>query len=164
MRHSLATLLLVLAACQGSQPDVDLPAADSPADSPSAAAPTRSDSASAQTQTSIELRTDQSRYRAGGAVALTIVNHSATRYSFNPCTRVIERESNGAWSAIPDEGRMCTMEAWVLEPNATRDATTDLPNPLPPGRYRLTIAFTADGQTPPAAATQASSPPITVEP
>lgn len=158
MRHSLGTLLLVLAACQGSQSDVDLP----PADSPVAAAPTQTDSSSAQT--AIELRTDQSRYRAGGAVALTIVNHSATRYSFNPCTRVIEREANGAWSAIPDEGRMCTMEAWLLEPNATRTATTDLPNPLPPGRYRLTIAFTADGQTPPAAATQAASPPITVEP
>jgi hypothetical protein len=77
---------------------------------------------------------------------------------------VIEREANGAWTKVGDEGRMCTMEAWLLEPNATSTAKTELPNPLPPGRYRIVVALTPEGQTPPATAVQATSPPITIEP
>jgi hypothetical protein len=162
MRVSLTALLLIVAACQSSRAETEPPAAGSPAaDSSAGAAPTQSDSSSAQPV--VELRTDQSRYRAGGQVGLTLVNHSTARYAFNPCTRVIEREANGTWTKIEDEGRVCTMEAWILEPNATSTAKTELPNPLPPGRYRLVIALTPEGQAPPAAAVQAMSPGITVE-
>ncbi|MGH7720337.1 MAG: hypothetical protein ACREON_16020, partial [Gemmatimonadaceae bacterium] len=67
----------------------------------------------------------------------------------------------GAWSAVDESQRICTMEAWILEPNATRTAETELPSSLRAGRYRLVIAFTVEGAS--GGRVRAASAPIQVE-
>jgi hypothetical protein len=96
-------------------------------------------------------------------VALTFENRSAATYTFNACTRTIEHESNGTWTALPDEGRMCTMQAFLLAPHATQTGSTELPTPLPAGRYRIAVRMTLDQATgQPANPVYAISDPITV--
>ena len=112
------------------------PSSDSAAGAPPAAAP----AATIDSAVGIELRTDRESYRAGDNATLTIVNHTRQEWTFNPCTRTLERESGAGWQAVP-EGRMCTMEAWVLAPNAARTASTSFGGSLDAGRYRLAIAF-----------------------
>ncbi len=134
---ALATMILVVGGCRPSAPGSS--AADS-TPTPSASAPsttsTRSDS--------VVLRTDKSQYRAGEKVTLTFENKSARGYAFNPCTRTIEREENGTWTALPDAGRMCTMEAWILDPHGTRTGPTELPSPMAAGRYRVVVRMTVE--------------------
>jgi hypothetical protein len=132
----------------------------------SAAPPTSATGAGASTlarSDSIILRTDKTQYRAGEPVALTFENRSAATYTFNACTRTIEHESNGTWTALPDEGRMCTMQAFLLAPHATQTGSTELPTPLPAGRYRIAVRMTLDQATgQPANPVYAISEPITV--
>lgn len=111
----------------------------------------------------IALRTDSTRYTAGASVGLSIASSAEATYSFNPCTRSIETWAGAAWNAVEEEGRVCTMEAWLIEPGATRTATTELPGSLDAGQYRLVIAFTreADAQSSPERL-GATSPPFTV--
>ena len=108
----------------------------------------------------IELRTDRASYRAGDNATLTIVNHTKEEWSFNPCTRTLERESETTWQAVP-EGRMCTMEAWILAPNATRTAPTSFGGSLDAGRYRLAIAFVSASE-PRGTSVRATSAPVTI--
>jgi len=112
---------------------------------------------------SVVLRTDKTQYGAGEAMTLTLENRSGSSYAFNPCTRAVEREQDGKWTTVPEPGRMCTMEAWILEPRGTRTGPTELPTPLPPGRYRVVVRMTREqpgaGQ---ASAVVAVSEPITV--
>ena len=127
----------------------------SPAPTPTANATVRSDS--------VLLRTDKTQYKAGEKLTLTFENRSAASYAFNPCTRSLEREDAGSWKPMPDEGRMCTMEAWILDPRGTRTGATELPATIAPGRYRVVVRMTVDA----AGGTQASaitavSDPITV--
>lgn len=121
-----------------------------------------SDTTAARTD-SVVLRTDKSQYRAGEAMTLTLENRSGSSYAFNPCTRGIERQEGGSWSPVPEPGRMCTMEAWILDPRGTRSGPTELPTPLSPGRYRVLVRMTREqpggGQ---ASAVVAVSEPITV--
>jgi hypothetical protein len=49
----------------------------------------------------------------------------------------VEREVDGAWRAVEEPGRVCTMEAWLLKPRATRTATTELRAALAAGRHLL---------------------------
>ena len=35
--------------------------------------------------------------------------------------------------------RMCTMELWLLEPQATRSAATEVPAAIPSGTYRVVL-------------------------
>lgn len=152
-RPHLLALSFLLLACRaggaGSAPDdARRPAVDS------ARPPAAGDS--------VELRVDRSEYRGGDTVKVTIVNGSGATYSFNPCTRVVERESEGAWAAVPETGRVCPMIAWLVDPRASREASTTLPSDLQPGRYRLTISLGREGQTPPAARVTATSPAFTV--
>jgi hypothetical protein len=122
---------------------------------PAAPATTRADS--------IVLRTDKAQYHAGEKMTLTLENKSAASYSFNPCTRSLEREDGATWTALPDEGRMCTMEAWLLDAHGIRSGPTELPSPLAPGRYRVVIRLTREqtsGMS--SAAVSAVSDPITV--
>jgi len=129
--------------------------ADTAAPAASAAATVRSDS--------VLLRTDKAQYKAGEKMTLTFENRSASTYAFNPCTRTLEHEEAGAWKAMPDEGRMCTMEAWMLEPRGTRTGATELPATITPGRYRVVVRMTAEapgGAS--ASAITAVSDPITV--
>jgi Bacterial Ig-like domain len=102
------------------------------APSPAAGTPmTRTDS--------VVLRTDKAQYRAGEKMTLTFENKSASSYTFNPCTRSLQREDGSSWTDLPDEGRMCTMEAWILDPHGTRTGPTELPSSLAPGRYRVLV-------------------------
>ena len=137
----------------------------------SAAAPARTDTATpaapagnaAVRSDSVLLRTDKAQYRAGEAMTLTFENRSARSYAFNPCTRSLEREEGGAWKPVPDEGRMCTMEAWILDPRGTRTGPTELPATIAAGRYRVVVRLTVEvAGSAPADAITAVSEPITV--
>lgn len=116
--------------------------------------------AAADSSVAIELRTDRTSYRAGASAMLTIVNHTKREWTFNPCTRTLERESGTGWQVVP-EGRMCTMEAWILEPEATRTAPTSFSASLDAGRYRLVIAFASAGASA-GGSTRATSAPVTI--
>jgi hypothetical protein len=59
---------------------------------------------------------------------------------------------------------MCTMEAWILDPHATRTGPTELPASLTAGRYRVVVRMTVEGAGTPAPAVSAISDPITVAP
>jgi hypothetical protein len=93
-------------------------------------------------------------------MTLTFENRSAGSYAFNPCQRSIEREDGGAWKPVPDEDRMCTMEAWILDPRATRTGTTELPATIAAGRYRVVVRMSVEspGATNASAITAVSDP------
>lgn len=149
---------LAVAACRSGAP------ASGAADSASIPGPIPSANTGATATVksdSVLLRTDKAQYRAGEKVTLTFENKSATKYTFNPCSRSLEREQSGSWVAVPDPGRMCTMEAWVLDAHGTRTGATELDSPLDAGRYRLVVRMTPD--TPTATTSiSAVSDPITV--
>lgn len=126
-------------------------------DSSTASRPAPPTAAAVDSAAAIELRTDRASYRAGDNATLTIVNHTTLEWTFNPCTRTLERESGAAWQVVP-EGRMCTMEAWVLGPKATRTAPTSFGGSLDAGRYRLVIAFASASGT----RVRATSAPVTI--
>jgi len=112
---------------------------------------------------SVVLRTDKAQYHAGEKMTLTLENKGGASYSFNPCTRTLEREDGATWTALPDEGRMCTMQAYLLDAHGTRSGPTELPSPLAPGRYRVVVRLTPEqpaGASSPAVS--AISDPITV--
>ena len=161
-RSSLAGvgLLLVLhAACRpGAQG-----AASGDTAKPSTSADTGKSAASSIARTdSVVLRTDKQQYRSGEQMTLTFENRSASTYAFNPCQRSVERESGGSWSAVPEEGRMCTMEAWILEPHGTRSGPTELPASLAPGRYRVVVRMSVERADGVASSVSALSEPVTV--
>lgn len=131
-----ASLAASLAAC-GSNPPAPPPGDDTTTQAGAEATPADTGP--------IIVRTDRAQYRPGERVALTIVNQAADTFYFNPCTRAVEREDAGGWEPVAEEGRMCTMEAWLLQPGETREAATELPADLAAGRYRLVIAFTIEG-------------------
>lgn len=150
-----------LGACRPSTPgsaaadSASVPAGADSSPASSAAAPSRADS--------VTLRTDKSQYRAGEKITLTFENKGARSYAFNPCSRTLEREENGTWATVPEPDRMCTMEAWILDPHGTRTGPTEVPSPLPAGRYRVAVRMTMDALgSAPAGAVTAVSDPITV--
>lgn len=110
----------------------------------------------------VALTTDRDSYRPGDVMTLTLTNRDSAQYYFNPCPRTLEREVGNAWEPVDEGQRMCTMEAWILDPNGTRTAPAELPGSLQPGRHRVTISLSREGQTPPAQAVQAVSPPFAV--
>ena len=118
----------------------------------------------ADSASGIALNTDASRYKEGARVTLALINRTPFTYVFNPCTRVLEREVDGAWQAVEEPARACTMEASTVAPGMGRGAATDLPAMLAAGRYRLVIALTREGATAPATRLQAISAPIVVGP
>ena len=152
-----------LGACRPSAPAADSTSApsakaDSAPPPPSGSAPdatVRSDS--------VLLKTDKAQYKAGEAIALTFENKSAASYAFNPCQRSVEREEGTAWTTVDEGNRMCTMEAWILDPKGTRTGNTELPTPLPAGRYRVVVRMTVDSPTASGAAISAVSDPIRVQ-
>jgi hypothetical protein len=96
----------------------------------------------------VALTLDRVSYAPGDAVTLTITNTGPAQYYFNPCPRTIERESDGSWTPVDEGQRMCTMEAWILDPNGMRTAPTGLPASLIPERYRIVVLLTPEGQAP----------------
>ena len=129
-------------------------------DSAAGATPAAPPAATVDSSAAIELRTDRTSYRAGDNATLTIVNHTKEEWTFNPCTRTLEREAGTGWQVVP-EGRMCTMEAWILGPNATRTAPTSFGGSLEAGRYRLVIGFSSAGE-PRGTSVRATSAPVTI--
>ncbi len=123
----LATCAL-LAACTAKSPDKG--SADTMA----------SPAATASGGGEIHITTKAPSYVPGAMVGIKIHNATAHQYAFNPCTRSFEREGHGK---VAEAERMCTMEAWLLEPNGTSDATVDLPAGVEPGTYTLSIDFSA---------------------
>ena len=154
MRTGLVAALpraILLAGCQtpprgadSSAPDAEIPGG-SPAPAPRNPSP--ADSA-ASTAGPVVIALDKRTYARGAEVALQITSHATDTLGFNPCTRSIERRSAGRWSEGPDEGRMCTMELWILKPHETRDAKTELDASLAAGEYRIVILFSAQKPTP----------------
>jgi hypothetical protein len=160
MRLVHAIVLAACLACRTTTPGGEEGAASGDSAS-GAGAEAPADTAAAM----VELRTERAQYRPGDRVALTLVNRTEATWSFNPCTRTVERETGGAWAAVAEPGRACTMEAWLLEPRATRAAETELPPSLEGGRYRLVIALIREGSgTPPADRASAASAPFAVSP
>jgi hypothetical protein len=102
------------------------------------------------TGAAVTVRTSEARYAPGAEVRIAIVNHTGARYSFNPCPRTLERSQGGSWEKVEEPGRMCTMEAWLLDPHQTREATTELPSSLEAGTYRMVIDLIEEGSGPPA--------------
>lgn len=95
----------------------------------------------------VTLTTGDTVYGPGASVNLTIVNHSPTQVAFNPCTRTVEQQAGSGWTSLDEPTRVCTMIAWLLEPDSSRTATTELPDSLPAGRYRLRLAFSSQDST-----------------
>lgn len=134
----------------------------------SAKAPAKNESAARSTSAppradSVVLKTDKSEYKAGEKMTLTLENKSAAAFTFNPCTRVVERQDGANWTALPDEGRMCTMQAYMLDAHGTGSGPAELPAAMAPGRYRVVVRLTVEqpavGQP---AAVNAISDPITI--
>ena len=116
----------------------------------SAASPSRTDSVSAPNQgnpvtmsDSVRVTTDKQSYRPGETVKLTIASSATARFTYNPCTRIVERETASGWTAVREE-RICTMVAHLLEPRQTNDEQTEMAEGIEPGRYRLVLQFTDD--------------------
>jgi len=155
-------LLLALAfatACGGSSQRADTTSADSAEPAPPVAQP---DTQMPKIPT-VTIATDRRSYRAGDPVELRVVNETADTFTYNPCMRVVERQSDSTWTEVKEE-RICTMIAHMLEPNARRTERTELGEDLPPGTYRILLRFTPDTPATRAKAVNARSEPITVTP
>lgn len=110
-----------------------------PAQAPPAATPGTTPTP-AMADTSVQLTLDRATYAPGGNVMLTLTNRGQRELGYNACTRIIERESNGAWTAVPEPDRVCTMELRLLDRGQTVKEQTDLPRTTA-GRYRLALNF-----------------------
>ena len=161
-RPSLAGFGLLLAlssACRPGTPG-NVPN-DTAKPSTSAGASTSAASGTVRTD-SVVLRTDKTQYRSGERMTLTFENRSANSYAFNPCQRSVEQEAGGSWTVVPEEGRMCTMEAWTLEPHGTRSGPTELPASLAPGQYRVVVRMSVERADGVASSVSVVSEPVSV--
>ena len=95
-------------------------------------------------------------------MTLTLENKGAAHYTFNPCSRSLERAEGSTWKPVDEPGRMCTMEAWLLDAHATRSGPTELPSPLAPGRYRVVVRLTMERADGTGSSVTAVSAPVTV--
>lgn len=145
---SLALLALLAAGCSA-------PAAESDTASPAQPAPAPSMPAS-----EVRITLDRETYRSRDDVKLTITNASQRNLGYNACTRVVERESNGSWTAVPEPDRVCTMELRLLNRGESVTEQTDLPS-VPRGRYRLALQLHDESAT--GGPIRAQSAPFAVE-
>jgi hypothetical protein len=155
-RHLLATLVVV--ACATSDNAADSAAQPATNDTLN---PMPNQADSVRVADSLTVRTDKESYRPGETVKLTIVSASTARYTYNPCQRIVERESAGGWTAVRED-RMCTMIAHLLEPKQTRNEETEMAEGIEPGRYRLVIHFTEDSPSGVSRSVRAATAPLTV--
>lgn len=161
MSHRTIVLALAfLAACGGgTQRNADTA---SPAPEPEPAPVVQPDTPVTRTPT-VTIATDRRSYRPGDPVELRVVNQTAGSYTYNACTRVVERQSDSTWTAV-QEDRICTMIAHVLGPNETRVERTELGEQLKPGTYRVLVRFISENASAGARAVLAYSQPISVSP
>ena len=82
-------------------------------------------------------------HRPGTVVPLSVQNAGGHEYIWNPCIRSLERLEGTEWSSI-GEGRVCTLEGWMLSPGKRTDASTDLPAALTAGQYRFRYGFSRE--------------------
>jgi hypothetical protein len=148
-RLSTALIAAVALAAPGCQPGTPRSAStDSARSAAGGDSSGRSGQPNVTQADSVVLRTDKTKYRPGEAMTLTLENKGSAHYTVNPCSRALERAEGSAWTPVDEPGRMCTMEAWLLDAHATRSGPTELPSPLAPGRYRVVVRLTmerADG-------------------
>jgi hypothetical protein len=96
------------------------------------------------------LTLDLTTYSPGGTVAMRIRNQTNDTLGFNQCSsRVVERQEGSRWVAHPEPGRMCTMQLQLLMPNDTTTATTDLPQDIGSGMYRIALTLSRQSATNP---------------
>lgn len=137
---ALTTLLVV--ACQKPADHDATPATPAPG---SAAPPSASNPMPGST---VRITLDRTSYRSRDDVRLSITNDSQRELGYNACTRTVERESGGGWTAVSEPDRVCTMELRLLAGGATVNEQTDLPA-VTAGRYRIMLRFSdesaADG-------------------
>lgn len=90
----------------------------------------------------VTLTVDLTTYAPGGTVAMRLRNQTSDTLGFNQCSsRVVERQEGSRWVAHPEPGRMCTMQLQLLLPNDTTTATTDLPQDIGSGTYRIALSL-----------------------
>lgn len=160
MRLSPFLLLALLCACGGSAPreaETEVPDTATPSPAPVVDATPKPSAA-------VTVVTDTRTYRPGDPVELRITNGTAGSFTFNPCTRTIERENENAvdsWSEVKEE-RMCAMIAHVLDANSTRVERTELGEEMQPGRYRMLLRFSSAGPAARASHVTAYTQPFTV--
>lgn len=115
-----------------------------------------------QSSRDVELSLDRNHYAVGAQVTLTIRSHTSDTLGFNPCSRSLEREEGQTWVKYGEPMRMCTMELWLLQPNTTRSATTELPASISRGTYRMVLLFSRQ-KSEPSNPVRAVSAPFTLE-
>jgi Big-like domain-containing protein len=113
--------------------------------------------------TGVAIDLDRTSYRAGSQVRMRLTNHTDETVGFNPCTRIIERRQGDSWVTVPEPGRVCTMQLYLLSPHATRTETTELPSWIPRGTYRLALVLTRENAGVPAPTVRAVSGAVQVE-
>ena len=154
---------VALGACRSGTPDTGGESAASAPKADTPSAPSAGNAGPTVRSDSVLVKTDKAQYRAGEQMTLAFENKSAASYTFNPCMRTIEWEDGSAWVAVSEADRVCTMQAWILEPRGKQTGNTELPASLTAGRYRIVVRLTDDS---PAAtmgsAITAVSDPITV--
>jgi hypothetical protein len=171
MRITRVVLICVVAGCQTAQQET------TPAPGSGAAGATsytrgtpdtlRSDtSRGARNEPSqsgdVTLTLDLTSYAPGATVTMRLRNQTRDTLGFNQCSsRVVERQEGSNWVAHPEPGRMCTMELRLLMPNETSPATTDLPQDLRGGTYRIVVTFSRQSSANPGTV-RAISPNFTV--
>ena len=92
----------------------------------------------------IRLNTESPDYHAGDELGFLVSNSGLKNYSYNSCSRIIQRDSAGHWVTVAEPNRICTLEADLIDSHGVRNEGTELPANLAPGNYRLVIAFAPD--------------------
>jgi uncharacterized protein YfaS (alpha-2-macroglobulin family) len=117
---------------------------DSPRSAPNSTArrAPRTQGRSAQNSAEVTITLDRSSYSAGGTANVSVTSHSRDTLGYNFCSsRTVERKQGESWVAIPEPGRMCTMEIRLLNPGETQTASITMPESMPAGTYRVVITF-----------------------
>lgn len=99
----------------------------------------------ADTGDAVSVTVDQREYKAGATVELRLQNNSDTPYGYNACQRTVERKDGEQWATVPEPAMACTMQLNVLQPKGSATATTQLPDSLGAGEYRLALRLTPQG-------------------
>jgi hypothetical protein len=163
MKIVVAVSALLFIACYGTGAKSDTTNVDSGIVSAPAVhdSTPRADTGNVPLGGELELRTDRSSYRPGEQMELTLVNPTNNTYTYNPCTRLLERQVSGGWIQL-EETRMCTMIAHILAPRSRRSERTELTKGLDPGAYRVILVLSVSGPGAPGSGGVRVSAPITV--
>lgn len=103
-----------------------------------------------RSETGATLTLDLTSYSPGATVTMRIRSQTSDTLGFNQCSsRVVERQEGGSWVAHPEPGRMCTMQLQLLMPNDTTTATTDLPQDVRGGTYRIVLSLSRQSASSP---------------